>query len=336
MAFQRLPVEILEIDAPSLYYHDRLDIERQRELEKKRYAQIPEAISLKDYGTMKEKDVFKYDYRNSNNVGVTIMGSFEDVVSVKAVLEKYNPPKLDVENAKKILNESYTVKFFNKTSSVSFDQNQIGVSYDKNHAIIEKDGLLFSGSGSLIIFDYERPLVALFRSVETKQYDDLGGKIDRNINFKQDINDVLFENAKKETNEESAELILLENKSKYVDINSDKSNSIYRSYIYKVKTETSTTELKIEFQKKLQNIYSNLDKTPDYKETDDLEFFDLQYLKDYVKDFDPNISHGVVQTITGRLVRIRGRVLRVIKSMIRNNVEPETKQVKLESNQLKI
>lgn len=346
MSHQRLPIGIFESDSPALYYFDRLDIEREKEAQrrykKKLYSSIPSTLPLKKFiKTSVEDKIYKYDYANRNGVNVSITGSFEDVVLTKAILEQTNPQKVNVEEAKQMM-DRHTIKILaDPNVSNKFKQKQIGVQYNKDHAILESDSILYSGSGSLLIFNFpEGTYLALFRSSETKQYDDLGGKIDSKINFKQDLNDILFENAKKETLEESAKLFLLENRTKnYVDINSDKSNSIYRSYIYHLKPEQelTTRNMKIAFQKKLQDVYADLSSKPDYKETDDIEFFDLYHFEEELKDFNPNVSHAVLPTITGRLVRVRGRVLRVLHRFL-NRPEQLVKlyNVKLEDNQIKI
>ena len=272
-------------------------------------------------------DLVQHRYKK-NNIDVTITGLYEDVYSILHVLEQTQPVK----------KTDFTEFFGNNNYSVSDSvQNNLltpsndtdnNISYectrrDDKHIYAKdtKTGKKYSGSGILLIVknkdDIKHPdgYFVLFNSSSNNRYDDLGGKLDTQF---VDNNNILLENAKKEAQEESIDLFNFNsNSDKFIDIKSNRDNTYYRVYIYKVEDTNKKIQTLIE---KYNNQYrTNRNTKPDYYETDRLGLFDYNLFKrrlDSKYNID-NITYGVFQTHNLDNVTVNGRCMKVIKELFK-------------------
>ncbi len=278
--------------------------------------------------------LYEHRYSNDQGVDIVIRGSHNDVISTVNILNMYPPqkivgtPEFDLLSGNLLGSTSLTT-----TTTIS----PIGIQRKGKHLLVKIDEKVYSGSGSLIIviqknkpITIENAKIILFRDVKTSQYQDLGGKIDNpSLNkLSPSINkDILFENSKKETHEES--MCLFEIKSKtgnFLDIESQVDNVYYRIHLYVIRVD-NINQLPALFEQnklKIMEEYSGVYKhNESYRETDDLKLFDLltfiNKLNSYGID-NTNISNGVFYSINGTNHSVGGRVMKAISKLDSNNV----------------
>lgn len=270
---------------------------------------------------------YEYKYTNANGVTVVLRGTYNDVMSSIDVLNTYPPIKKECTNDdKKRYYDLYGPgSYYNTSTNVPNVANVpiVGAVNNGKYIQIKMDGKTFSGSGSLIlVVETGKPLseakIVLFRDSSNNMYQDLGGRIDKPN--KAIDKDTLFNNAKKETEEESMKLFSLDYASPiFVDIESGKDNTIYRVYLY-IFNFTNINQLSTLYDENKDQIlitYSgNFDES--YKETNKLELFDYKTFMTKLASYNPttySTSSGVFQTLSGNPVNVRGRTLKVIDKL---------------------
>lgn len=262
--------------------------------------------------------LYEQKYVNKNGISVSISGSYNDVRSVLDILNSYPPQKQIDCNDKKYISLDQTIQSLNKS---------INVIKNGKHINVKIDNKIYTGSGSLIMIidkkNPSRPKFMLFKDPKTKQCQDLGGRID-------DPNtiidgSILFNNAKKETIEESMNLIQLENSSEhYVDIQSTLDDTYYRCYLYFIQVD-DINQIKSLFDHNkyqvLDNYINNFNES--YRELDNIVLFDYY---NFIKKLDTynvhkyGISTGVFQSIDGTSEYVRDRTLQTISKLMFDNV----------------
>ena len=282
----------------------------------------------------KENKAYQYNFINNNGVAINLSGKYEDIAIVKYVLEKSNVPKITKEQGRKLLEGDIHIEESIEKEQKKVDKLKVK-KVDASHAHITFGGKTYSGSGSLIIFlDSDEFYVPLFLSNDGNEiYNDLGGRINYEDSYSDDIETILFKNNKREVYEESCKLFEVESEKKpFIDINSKRNDTLYRSYIHMIDLD-GYENLRNSYNNNFIEIMKGKDIPHSYRETKDLEFFKLETLVSYVKDNNVlNISEAILQTNTGKQVRVGGRVLNVIASFARENVKPDSKEVVLNKN----
>lgn len=261
----------------------------------------------------------KYEYRyvNDNGIDVVIRGTYVDVMSTVDVLTMHQPIKKPCDELQK-----------DGSNIIKKLQPKIQKINKGDFSYLNINGKIYSGSGIMImIVESGDPNVkfVMFRDSKTKLYQETGGKIDK-IPRNAVINeDTLFDNAAKETLEESVKLFDVKTKSKYfVDVESTTDNTFYRVYLYL---------LEINDIKRLPALYAEnrhvmLEKYPEgytesFMETDKLDLIDyIKFMKqhDYYDMDAKNISKGIFQGLYGESINVRGRTINAISQLKIHNV----------------
>lgn len=267
----------------------------------------------------------QYEYRYYvNDIDVVLKGSYDDVTAIVNVLNTYPPNKnMDTSNTAP---SGSTVPF-----GPFIHIPRIEVKYFGGNVRVKMNNKMYSGAGSLImVVEKNRPIThakfVLFRDINTKQYQETGGKIDKStINQKIDET-ILFRTAKKETIEESVNLFILNNESNFTtEISSGISQTNYKVYVY-IFTMKNINVLPSLFLKNRtamlsQSITSNFG--PSFHETDRLELFDYHTFINKLNTFNigtQHVSNGIFMTTYGSFVNVRGRTLKVIHSLNTNKI----------------
>lgn len=271
---------------------------------------------------------YEYKYTNANGIDVVVRGTYNDVMSTIDVLNTYHPIKKDCTKSQTGNREYF--ELYGPGSQPTNVPNVpiVGTVNNGKHIYLKMDGKTFSGSGSLImVFETGKPTtdakILLFRG-KNNYFQDLGGRIDKPLpNVVVDVN-TLFNNAKKETEEESMKLFTLTKPSNiFVDIESTTDNTFYRVYLYLFSMDNIKLLTNMYKDNKIQiinNFPHNFDES--YKETDMLALFDYNMFINKLATYNStvfNTSSGSFQTIDGSNVNVRGRTMKVIAKLQAEN-----------------
>jgi hypothetical protein len=279
---------------------------------------------------------YEYRYTNQSGIDVVLRGAYESVMGVVDVLNTYPPKCLGNYNDK--ANESAMIDIFGRDPDDPDDPGdrypstvpKVGVKINANNSIniIMNNGKTYSGSGSIILVIQKndirsiatRTKIVLFKNQKKQKYEEPGGMIDKSFEKTADEN-TLFENAKKETREETRDLIIITKPSKqYIEIESI-GNTWYRVYVYMmVVDDIDDIGDKYNFNRqKIDENFTTSRYSHDFKETSNLEFFDF---KTFVTRLNNNygtvpsfntdgkftpIEGGLPLTVSGRAMRIIGK-----------------------------
>jgi hypothetical protein len=266
---------------------------------------------------------YEYRYTNPNNIDVIIRGTYDDVMSVIDVLKVYPPKKTDCDGRNKRFD------IFSNIPSRSSTVPDFALQYSGKYLLIRIADKIYSGTGSLImVVQKGKPLTdagfVLFKDVKSNQYQDLGGKIDKPSKPIENIDKtILFENAAKETIEESMKLFVLNTVSDvWTDIEAEDTNTFYRIYLYVFEMD-DPSNLATYYDQNKMNILATYPANYDesYRETDKLDLFDYQSFIKKLQNYGmgvTNISVGTFQTVAGRQVSVRGRTMKGIAQFYRD------------------
>lgn len=274
---------------------------------------------------------YEYRYTNQNNIDVVIRGTYNSVMSTVDVLNTYPPTLRVLKDCDKIGTREYVELYGPGSTSTKSIANvpTIGVQDRGSYMLVKMGNKTYSGSGSLImVVETGQPLTnakfVLFRDQKTGQYEDLGGKIDKpsaGVNIDKDI---LFNNAKKETLEESMKLFTLAKESTtYVDIESTSDNTFYRVYVYMF-VMNNISHLQDLYDGNKSQVLINYpgNYTAADKETNKLDLFDYQTFIKKLGTYDVlryDVSDKAFQTVRGSLEKVSGRAMKVIAQLNINN-----------------
>lgn len=263
---------------------------------------------------------YEYKYKNQQGVEVVLRGTYDDVMSAIDVLNTYPPEKRECTETGK---RTY-VPLYGPGSKKNPSVPTIGQIKQGDYIQLRMNNKIYSGSGALIIvfekhtlFNFNNAKIILFKDSKNNQYQETGGKIDISFVNKSINKDTLFENSRKETEEESLKLFYLNKESPYfVEIESTTDNTFYRVYLYLFEMENSNqlTNLYDENRKQILDYrYSK-----EYMETDKLTLFDFNTFIQTVDNYKPLTyarSSGNFQTTSRDLVTVRDRTMKVIAKM---------------------
>lgn len=263
---------------------------------------------------------YEYKYTNTNGVEVVLRGTYNDVKSAIDVLNTYPPAKKDcTKDDKKKYFDLYGPGSYKPTNVPTVPT--VGASNNGKYIYLHMDGKTFSGSGSLILVieqgspvNLDNAKIVLFGD-KNNLFQDLGGRIDK-TNSAVDKN-TLFNNANKETKEESMNLFSLASESPvFIDVESNKDNTFYRVYLY-ICYFTGINQLSNLYDENKTQILTNYSYNFDesYKETNKLALFHYKDFITQLTSYNPtsySTSIGSFRTINGDNVNIRGRTMKVI------------------------
>jgi hypothetical protein len=278
----------------------------------------------------------KYEYRyvNKNGIDIVIRGAYDDVMSTVDVLNAYPPLKRDPTSVHNNLPQTYydivTGKPLNANGKYQPKVPSVGISDRGDHIFVSMDNnKSYSGSGALImVVTNGKPLTeskfVLFRDVNTHLYQELGGRIDKPSGANVDT-EILFTNAKRESEEESMILFKLNTKSPiFVDIESQENNTYYRIFLYVI-TMNNPAQLSLMYEENkaqvLTNYSANFNEA--YRESDKLDLFDYQTFINKLKTYGTsgqNVSSGIFMTTSGTNVNVRGRTIKAIYKFLNDGV----------------
>ena len=272
----------------------------------------------------------KYEYRyvNQNGVDVVVRGTYNNVMSTVDVLNTYPPvPRTNDKQSDDGYVDLYGPGSVSKKPNANVPT--VGVQDRGSYILVTMNNKTYSGSGSLImVVETGQPLISakfvLFRDAKTRQYKDLGGNIDRPSQGVNIDKDILFNNSKKESGEESMKLFSLTKESpSFVDIESTSDNTYYRVYVY-IFEMTNISHLATHYDSNKTQILTNFAKnfTSADRETDNLGLFDYRtFMKKLgtLSVLNHNVAEGTFQTTTGSMEKVGGRTMKVIAQLSANN-----------------
>jgi hypothetical protein len=263
---------------------------------------------------------YEYRYTNNNGIDISIRGSYDDIMSTVNVLRTY-PPEKNVSDERQMFDLTHTPQ------SSSSNVPEVGVKYDGKHALISMDQKVYSGSGIVIMVvekgrELQEAKFVLFRGVKDNLYQEPGGKIDKPPGNTKIGKEILFENAKKETLEETINLFQVNSESKiFIDLESADTNTYYRVFGYLcVMGKDDISRLSSMYDnniKQLSSLSGLFDES--YRETNKVDLFDYQTFRDKLSNYNlgvSNISSGIFQKIDGTFGKVRGRTINVINKLI--------------------
>jgi len=266
---------------------------------------------------------------------VIVSGTYVDVQSAIDVLNTYPPLKKDFDEIKK---RAYFPLYGPGSNPTPSNVPTIGVKKDGKRLLLfdGKDNKTYSGSGSLIMVigtndkNLSNAKFIFFRknsSSNDKEYFEAGGMIDEPKPNEQitDINEFLFKNAQKETEEESLRLFKLTQKSpKTVDIESSVNKTIYRVYFYLIRQDNPNDLITkySENKRKILEDYSN-NYNESYKETDDLKLFGYTSFVNtlnttYGSFVGREYPNSEFQSDDG-FYKVKGRTIKVVSEFVKKN-----------------
>lgn len=268
---------------------------------------------------------YEYRYTNTNGIDAIIRGTYLNVMSIVDVLNTYPPKKRECSDRK---DEKKYVPLYGQSGAIPKNVPTIGIKKSGKHIELIIGSTTYSGSGSLILIfptnqthlDYAK--IVLFRGTgETAGlYQETGGKIDSAKNKNVDQN-TLFENAKKETEEESKKLFTLSKESsQIIDIVNSVSSTTYRVYVYAISlSDSDIKDLSTKYNKNGLEIDSNVDLYGDsYKETDNVALFSY---KDFAETIKKNYNQGLdlksgdFITDNRDKVKVAGRTINIVSQL---------------------
>lgn len=269
----------------------------------------------------------QYRYLNENGVDVVIRGLYDDVMAVVDVLKVY-PPKKNISTGKKYVDILTGLPIGQKRPSSVPDVAVLTQDQGK-YLVVKMNSKMYSGSGALLmVVQKGAPLTdakfVLFEGINTSQYQDLGGKIDRPSNGASIDSSILFENAKKEVLEESMGLFSLTSASpNFVDVESEDTGYHYRVFLYVFEIDR-LDKLSTYYNENRSEVFKNYAQfNESYRETSSLDLFDYQTFVAKLKNYtygNYNVSGGVFQTMGGNNVSVRGRTMNVVNALSTNGV----------------
>ena len=265
---------------------------------------------------------YEYRYTNQNGIDVVIRGTYNHVMSVIDILNTY-PPVIDDNRSNKLfpLSGPQSKQTIGSAPSVGIQNN------GSKHIFVKINDKVFSGSGSLImVVEDGQPISSakfvLFRNTKTKYFEELGGKIDKPSDKTIDSS-ILFKNCKKESDEESMKLFILNNESPvFIDIESTLDNTFYRVYVYLFKIN-NINQLSSYYNHNRNIVLRSSQYTDSDRETDILNLFDYQTFVSKLNNYsgsryDSNI--GIFKSTNGNQVEVDGRTVKVIAHLTDNNI----------------
>jgi hypothetical protein len=277
---------------------------------------------------------------NVNGVRVKIRGDEPSIRSIINVLNTY-PPRAPTR-----INDEGNEEFIDLNllgcdeEGKDVDAPAVGMeklsATDPHIAAIMKNGDKFSGSGTLmLVTDSNTPTldtiyVPLYRDTTSGHYSSLGGRIDMPDGSadKELTLNILYNNARRETREESADLIHLSSDGRtddtsrqYVDIDAGTSPHKYRAYIYYLRLPIDNTRFKTIYNENAVNA-RNMNFGASYLETDDVVFLSLSNLIARTSEIAntssiSTLEYGNYLTNAGMPIKIRGRTVRVLHALLR-------------------
>lgn len=316
---QDLFPNIYTLDVPDILYNDAYDIIPDI------YSQgLPSTMTASidpRYVTGPQK--YEYKYKNNQGVEVILRGTYDDVMSAIDVLNMYPPDKREcTESGKRTYVPIYgSDPNAKKNTSVP----KVGQIKKGDFLQLRMNNKTYSGSGAVIMvveknFPIDSAKIILFKDSKNNQYQETGGKIDISLANKQITQDTLFENARKETNEESLHLFDLDKESPYfIDIESTTDNTFYRVYLYVFEMK-NIKHLETLYDNNREQIFeykNSIRNLEDYMETDKLYLFDFKTFMQTLDRYNPliyNTSYGTFNTANGP-VTVRGRTMKAIAKM---------------------
>jgi hypothetical protein len=227
---------------------------------------------------------YEYRYQNQNGIDVVVRGTYDHIMSIIDVLNTY-PPRIrdtgrDTGRDKDETQYLDILDLKSKGPSRPKSVPSVGIITKGDFIHAKVGGITFSGSGTLLIVlggdkNISNAKIILFRSKkDPKEYAELGGRLDKLKSGENADENILFNNAKRESLEESMRLFNISKQSdSYVDIES--MGTYYRVYIYAFVSEDHTS------LQKYYNYNKNVvyrEHSPSFsdvnRETDDLQLFD--------------------------------------------------------------
>lgn len=280
-----------------------------------------------------------------NGVNITLRGDEPSIRAAINVLRTY-PPKgpvyLTDDGKENFIDLSSLICSTSDSKSVP-PVGMIKKSPNDSHiTVIMNDKQKFSGSGSLLLlanqdlakpFDYTKIFIPLFRDVNTGYYASLGGRIDEpdGSNEKDLTLNILYNNARRESREESAGLIQIDSdkqtddlKRQYIDIDSpktlDSQHNKYRSYIYYVRIPNAIRwgDFKKMYVQNASKIRRDSNFDSSYHETNDVEFISLARLIIRTSEIIGNsnvVDFATYMTESGIPIRVRDRTVKILAKL---------------------
>lgn len=277
----------------------------------------------RDPGKIEPNKIYGQIYENNNGVKVLIQGEYDSVMSTLAVLKAYPPARIPqgVEYEYDLLDDSGI------TNTIRYDSSVPKVAYTvaKDNIIILADKKKYSGSGVLIIaIDDVDPIskskakIILVNSNESDMYEEFGGKIDKTVEVN---SETLFNNARKETQEESMMLFDVTTKSMYsVDIESQVTGTYYKIFVYLIKIKNLSTLPQLYEANKVQVYNVNKDKA--FKETNSLRLFNYSDFINKMNDLGSSaniISKSSFKNTYNDFVNVRSRTIKTMYQLINSS-----------------
>lgn len=276
-----------------------------------------------------------------NGVKITLRGDEPSIRAALNVLRTY-PPKGPV-----YLTDDGKENFLDLSNFICPDSTSVPpVGYEKNRpndsiiTIIMPDKQKFNGSGSLLLvtdrdlvapIDYTKIFIPLFRDVESGNYASLGGRIDEpdGSSDKELSLNILYNNARRESREESADLIqissdnqLNDSTRQFIDIDSLEPSILYRSYIryVKISATLSLDKFKTMYVQNSSKVRRDANFGPAYLETDNLELLSVASLMtrtlEIMRTTDVSkLDYEYYMTNTSMPIKVRGRTIRVLAKL---------------------
>lgn len=260
---------------------------------------------------------YEYRYQNKDGIDVVIRGSYNDAMAVKDTLDTYPPMKRDNLEKDDSEYEDLISSSVNRNTSTANSVPEVGRIIKGKYIHIIMDKKIYSGSGALIMVYQNKPTLdakfVFFRNSSNGKYADLGGKIDPLRSDKYD-KDILFTNAKKESEEESIKLFTLNNAlTDFIDIETNKTH--YRVYLYLLKIPNVNLLSKYyNVNRSIMLEDSIMSSKESYTETDNLVLIDYNTFFNKLKSYDTDYAkYGVFRDIKGSHVNVDSRAMIVVK-----------------------
>ncbi len=279
----------------------------------------------RDPAKIEPSSIYGQIYQNNNGIKVLIQGEYDSVMSTLDVLKTYPPNKItqgvyfNILDGLPINSSSNDRKNVPKVAYTTAVNDQI---------IILENGKKYSGSGVLIIaVDESKPInksnakIILVNGNTTNMYEDFGGKIDKSV----PVNiDTLFNNAIKETQEESMMLFQIVSRSNTtIEIESQESGTYYKLHVYLIRVKDINKLPQLYESNKLQVYNSNKDKA--YKETNALRLFNYDDFVAKIQELGSSaniISKSSFRTTDNDFVNVRSRVIKSLTLLVNSPDKP--------------
>jgi len=295
-----------------------------------------------------------------NGVKVTIRGDEPSIRSVISVLSTYPPkgPTYITDDGK----ETY-VNIGSNFCPDDIDPIQVPnvgmeriTPTDPHIVAIIPNGKKYSGSGTILLITDQTTTssslndiyIPFFRDVKTNTWSCLGGRIDMpNGSAEKDLTlNILYNNAIRESREESADLIQLksdnqtnDNDRQMIDIKSDTDSHMYRAYIHYLHVPINPNQFTNYFAQNVGRIIRDANFGPEYRETNDVTLIQLNTLINRTEEITTttdisNIEYAYYTKNDGIPIRIRGRTIRVLDKLFQMNgtVRPVLEKALVQAN----